>query len=254
MNKMGFWVLFVFLLAGAADWAEAAADKRLESVMSRWTKKEFYAEKDTQGGLELEITLYSAEYVEALIEAEAEKNLWTADEKEQYKYQLLKTLNLEEYIPFHFSFNNNGPSMHMAPFDKMVTLWMGKNKFAPVDYDKRFNFQLQGRRDGMVWFPRYDEKTGKSLIEGVGTVKMDISGGISPFLSNKPFVSFLWDIGKDNPGRLYEGRAASRLELDRLIKRIEKLNAEKRDLENKLNELNTELSSVNKRVEELQKQ
>lgn len=254
MKKLCLMVLFVFLLLGAAEWAEAAADKRLESVMSRWTKKEFYTEKDVQGGLELEITLYSAEYVEALIEAEAEKNLWTADEKEQYKYQLLKTLNLEEYVPFHFSFNNNGPSMHMAPFDKLVSLWMGKKKYEPVDYDKRFNFKLQGRRDGMVWFPRYDEKTGKSLIEGVGTVKMDISGSISPFLSNKQFVSFLWDIGKDNPGRLYEGRAASRLELDRLIKRIEKLNAEKRELETKLNELNNELSSVNKRVEELQKQ
>lgn len=254
MKKMILCILFVFLLSGAAEWAEAAADKRLESVMSRWTRKEFYAENDTQGGLEIEITLYSAEYVEALIEAEAEKNLWTADEKEQYKYQLLKTLNLDEYVPFHFSFNNNGPSMHMAPFDKMVSLWMGKNKYAPADYDKRFNFKLQGRRDGMVWFPRYDEKTGKSLLDGVRTIKLDVSGAISPFLSNKLSVSFLWDIDKDNPGKLYAGRAASRLELDRLIKRIEKLTAEKKDLEDKLNEVNNELLTVNKRVEELQKQ
>ncbi len=119
------------------------------SVMSRWTKKEFYTEKDTQGGLELEITLYSAEYVEALIEAEAEKNLWTADEKEQYKYQLLKTLNLEEYVPFHFSFSNNGPSMHTGPLRQNGEPLDGKKKFAPVDYDKRFNFKL--RAAGTAW-------------------------------------------------------------------------------------------------------
>ena len=188
------------------------------------------------------------------MEAEAEKNLWTADEKEQYKYQLLKTLNLEEYVPFHISFENYGPSMHMAPFDKMVWLWMGKKKYEPVDYDKRFNFKLQGQRDGMIWFPRYDEKTGKSLVEGVNSVRLELHSSISPFLSARQTISFIWDIAKDNPGRLYEGKAASRLELDRLIKRIDKLNTEKRELEEKLNELNTELSTINTRVEELQKQ
>lgn len=67
-------------------------------------------------------------------------------------------------------------------------------------------------------------------------------------------IDFFWDVHRDNPEGLYKGRAASRLELDRLIKRIEKLNAEKRDLENKLNEVNNELTTINKRVEELQKQ
>ena len=232
----------------------AFANKQVESVLSRWTRSETYSERDVSGRLDLKITLYSAEYVEALIEAEAEKNMWTQDEKEQYKYQLLKTLNLEEYIPFHFSFNVIGPSLHMAPFDKLVGLWIGKKKYEPVDYDKRFNFRLQGERDGMVWFPRYDEKTGKSLIEGVSSVKMDIHGSISSFTSAKPFLSFVWDIHKDNPGRLYEGRAAARLELDRLIKRIEKLNAEKRELEDKLSKLNTELDTITHRVEELQRQ
>jgi len=248
---IAFFALGIFLAGGSAAFG---ANKQVESVLARWTKSESYKERDTQGYLGVKVTLYSAEYVEALIEAEAEKNLWTADEKEQYKYQLLKTLNLEEYVPFHISFENYGPSMHMAPFDKMVWLWMGKKKYEPVDYDKRFNFKLQGQRDGMIWFPRYDEKTGKSLVEGVNSVRLELHSSISPFLSARQTISFIWDIAKDNPGRLYEGKAASRLELDRLIKRIDKLNTEKRELEEKLNELNTELSTINTRVEELQKQ
>ena len=45
-----------------------------------------------------------------------------------------------------------------------------------------------------------------------------------------------------------------RMELDRLIKRIEKLSAEKKELEGRLDVLNSELYEINERVEELQKQ
>ncbi|HPE65380.1 MAG TPA: hypothetical protein PK849_04310, partial [Synergistales bacterium] len=67
-------------------------------------------------------------------------------------------------------------------------------------------------------------------------------------------IDFIWDVSRDNPEALYKGRAAARLELDRLIKRIEKLNAEKRELEGKLSELNAELDTITHRVEELQRQ
>ncbi len=90
---------------------------------------------------------------------------------------------------------------------------MGKKKYEPVDYDKRFNFKLQGQRDGMIWFPRGDEKTGKSLVEGVNSVRLlELHSSISPF-SARQTISFIWDIAKDNPGRLYEGKAACALNL-----------------------------------------
>ena len=221
-------------------------------TLLRWTKEQSFLEPGAIGPLEIKVTYYSAEYVQTLIETEAEKNLWTSDEKENYAYQLLRTLNMEESIPIHVEFKNYGPSMHMAPFDEQVNLWVGKKKLNPVDYDKRFNFRLQGDRDGMIYFPRYDEK-GKNVLEKVSSVKLSFVGGIHPYIRTS-FVDFIFDVHKDNPEALYAGKAATRMELDRLIKRIEKLSTEKKELEGRLDVLNSELHDINQRVEELQKQ
>jgi hypothetical protein len=238
-------VIVIFtLLAGTAS-----AD---EKIFSRWRRTQHF-EGELGGYLDITATYYSAEYIEALVQEEAKKNLWTADEMETYKYQMLRSLNLDNTIPVHLEFDNMTSSMHMAPFDKMATLWIGNKKYSPVDYDKRFNFKLQGKRDGLVFFPRYDAK-GKPLLEGAKTIRFSLSSGISGETMKYNSIDFFWDVHLDNPEGLYKGKAASRLELDRLIKRIEKLNAEKKDLENKLGEINAELDEVNKRVLELQKQ
>ena len=229
--------------------AVAAGDQK---ILSRWSQKQKFVD-DMGAELEVQVTYYSAEYVQALVQEEAQKNLWTADETEQYKYQLLKSLNLDEYIPIHVAFDNRGSPMHLAPFDKLLTLWVGKKKLAPADYDKRFNFRLEGKRDGLISFPRYDEK-GKPYLKGVKTVRFSMAPGISTTTMSKASVDFIWDVDRDNPEVLTAGKAAARLELDRLIKRIEKLNAEKKDLEDKLSAVDSELSTINKRVEELQKQ
>ncbi len=244
-GMMLFAILGSFFSAGAAQGAD------YEKTLAKWTREESYREQGAIGPLEVKVTYYSAEYVQALIESEAEKNLWTNDEKENYAYQLLKSLNMGETIPIHVEFKNFGPSMHMAPFDEQVDLWIGKKKVKPVDYDKRFNFKLQGERDGMIFFPRYDEK-GKPLLTKVSSVKLSFNSGIHMYLKGAS-IDFIWDVKNDNPEALYAGKAADRLELDRLIKRLEKLNGEKSDLEKQLSELDTELSSINKRVEELQK-
>lgn len=239
---------FIVFAEGHAD---AASD--YSSVRSRWSQSKMFKEKEDIGELNIRITYYSAEYIEALIQAEAEKNLWTKDETEQYKYQLLKTLQLEEYIPLFIEIDNNLGPMHLAPFDSKVSLWIGKKKYSPVDYDKRFNFKLSGKREGFVYFPRFDEKTGKPLLEGVKSVRLVLHSGISEATVAKSDISYIWDVHKDNPEALYAGKAADRLELDRLIKRLEKLNSEKSELEKQQDELESELSSINKRVEELQK-
>lgn len=246
-------MLAIFLFIAVLPFSAQAASN-FSSVQSRWSKSQLFKERDDIAELVIRITYYSAEYIEALVADEAEKNLWTKDETEQYKYQLLKTLQLEEYIPVFIEIDNNLSPMHLAPFDSKISLWIGKKKYSPVDYDKRFNFRLSGKREGFVYFPRFDEKTGKSLLEGVKSVRLTLHSGISEATVARGDISYVWDVSKDNPEALYKGRAASRLELDRLIKRLEKLNAEKRDLEKQIGELNGEISSVNKRVEELQKQ
>jgi hypothetical protein len=237
----------VFLMAGVSE-----AASQYQDVMSKWERKGAYTEQGELGRLEVKVVYYSGEYIEALLNEEARKNMWTADELERYKYNLLKTLNLDETIPFMVEFNNNGPSMHMAPFNEQIALWVGKKKLTPVDYDKRFNFKLQGKREGMVHFPKYDEKTGKSNLQGAATIRLTMAGGIHGYLKGE--ISYLWDVTKDNPQRLYEGKAASRLELDRLIARIRKLSDQKKELEGKVAEIDRELATIQQRVDELQRQ
>jgi len=248
LRKIISFFILAFVLVSLAAGASCADEK----ILSRWRQKKSF-EGELGGYLDITATYYAAEYIEALVQDEAKKNLWTADETDQYKYQMLRSLNLDETIPIHIEFDNHTSTMHMAPFDKMLILWIGKKKYSPVDYDKRFNFALQGKRDGMIFFPKYDDK-GKNLLEGAKTIRLAINSGISGETMKFNSIDYFWDVHKDNPEGLYKGKAASRLELDRLIKRIEKLNAEKQDLENKLGEINGELATINKRVEELQKQ
>ena len=98
----------IFLVSKPAQ----AAD--YSKILGRWSKEQTFRETGAIGPLDMKVTYYSAEYVQALIETEAEKNLWTADEKDNYAYQLLSTLNMEETIPIHVEFKNYGPSMQMG--------------------------------------------------------------------------------------------------------------------------------------------
>ncbi len=246
----GWIICALFAALAAAGVAEATSP--YQEIMSKWERKGAYTDQGDLGRLEVKVIYYSGEYIEALLNEEAQKNMWTADELERYKYNLLKTLNLDDTIPFMIEFNNNGPSMHMAPFDEQIALWVGTKKLTPVDYDKRFNFKLQGKREGMVHFPKYDAKTGKSNLQGAKTIKLTMAGGIHNFLKGE--ISYLWDVAKDNPQKLYQGKAASQLELDRLIARIKKLSDQKKDLENQITGLDRELQTIQQRVDELQKQ
>ncbi|GAB1487208.1 hypothetical protein MASR2M79_22640 [Aminivibrio sp.] len=44
----------------------------------------------------------------------------------KFKYELLKSLQLDEYILIHIDIDNKGTPMHMAPFDSFLTLYAGK--------------------------------------------------------------------------------------------------------------------------------
>ncbi|MFA5621750.1 MAG: hypothetical protein WC948_03515 [Thermovirgaceae bacterium] len=244
--KKGLFALVVLLISFLAL-PVAAAD--YDAVIKKWTKEATF-KSDYQSELTVTVTYYAEELIEALIQSEAEKNLWTADELENHKYQLLKSLNLEENIPIHIEFFNRGPAMHMAPFDQQLVLWMGKKNYKPVEYDPRFNFRLEGKRDGMVFFPRYDEK-GKSLLEKVNTIRLVIKGEISAQTIGKS-IEFMWDTVGDSGGGFTQSHAMERLEADRLIRRLQKLNAEKAELEEGLRTKEQEIGEIEARLAEIQ--
>lgn len=223
-----------------------------ESVKGKWVLTREFKDREYIGSMTFTVTYFSAEYIQASVMSEAEKNLWTADELENYKYQYLKTLNLDEYIPFFIEIVNNGPSMHMSPFGDQFTLWVGKKQLKAVDYDKRFNFALSDKRDGFLYFPRYDEKTGKSLLEGAETIRLVVNSGISGLSMKSGNFDYIWNIAKDNPEALSSGRAAEKLEADRLIKRLQKLNAEKSELEQQVQDNADEIEKIEARLAEIQ--
>ncbi len=238
--------VLVWVFVSAAAWAAT-----YDSILNRWTKTRDFA--DRGDSLSISATYYSAEFIEATIQQEADRNLWTADELERYKYQFLKTLNVEDTIPVKLSFDNRGAALHMAPFGKQVWLWIGGKRYEPKDYDPRLNMRVMDKIEGLVYFPRFDEKTGKDLLKGVKSVKLEISGSISMTMRAKT-AEFVWDVANDNPERLFAGKAGAKLEMDRLIRRLEKLNGEKKDLEGKLEQLKLEIEKIQARMNELQKQ
>jgi len=242
-------ILLAFSVLLFCEIASFAAD--FDSILQKWSRT--YSTKGDMGDeLTIVATYYSAEYIEALVQREAEKNLWTESEVENYKYELLKALQLEEYIPIMLSFDMKGAPLRMAPFDNKAILWVGGQKLSPADYDKRFNFKLSGKREGLVYFPRYDE-SGKSYLEGVSTLRLTIDGNIGPITMGKQ-IDFYWDVSKDDPSKLYEGRAASRLELERLIRRLNQLKEQKSKLEEQIAGIEKEIEMVEERIEELEKE
>ena len=242
-----FAVLFLLCSFSVAT----AADRN--AVLSAWSHQNSFQDSGgTEQNLALRATYYSNEFVEALVAAEAEKNLWTKDEMENFKYTLLKNLNLGEAIPFHIYMEVTGVPMYASPFDRYVTLMVKGKRYSPIDYDKRFNFKIIGQRDGMVFFPRYDPKTGKEILEGAKELRLIFSNSISHALSAQGRdLIWVWDLTKDR-GKINEGKAADRLEADRLLKRSDKLKTDREALLKQLEALDKEYSDVNSRIDELQ--
>ena len=249
MKKHFLSAIFALLVFFAAAVSASAAS--YNPILARWSKEQKF--QNIEGAnLTIRATYYSAEFTEALVQSEADKNMWTKQEAEDYKYNFLKALQLDQYIPIQIKFVNNGPTMHAGPFDIMVKLRLGNKLYKPADYDKRFNFGFVGEKEGLVYFPRYDEKTGKDLLKGVKTAKLEFNSGVSTTLEGKT-VTFLWDIANDDPSKLYQGKAADRFETDRLLKRLDKLRKDKAGLEAQMKTVNDEIGTIQSRLDELSK-
>lgn len=251
MKKKNITVIVLCLLVTFIAAALAAAAP-YDQIIQRWTKSRKFVDRDG-ANLEIKATYYAAEYIEALMQKEAEKNMWTEQELENYKYNYLGALQLNEMIPIHIEFINNGPTMYLGPFDNMLRLRVGNQTYKPVDYDKRFNFRFQGQRDGLIFFARYDEKTGKDLLKGVKSVILTLNPAISP-LTEGSETRFMWDVINDDPEKLFKGQTASRFETDRLIKRLQKLRADKVELEKQVQSIDDEINTIQTRLDELAKQ
>ena len=249
-RRISSWIKVLTIATFITAICATAYAAAIDNILLRWRKTALY--EDNTSNLTVAVTYYSAELVEAEIQAEAEKNLWTQDELERYKYRYLQMLNLAELIPIKVEFVNNGPTMYPGPFDKMIDMKIGNKTYEPVDYDKRMNFSFQGEKEGLVFFNRFDPKTGKNILEGQKRVTIEISSGISPLIAGRgKRARFFWDIKNDDPSKLYAGQTAARLEIDRLLKRLENLRKDRFEEEAKLKAIDDEINTIQTRLDEL---
>ncbi|MCF7934972.1 MAG: hypothetical protein K9L28_01310 [Synergistales bacterium] len=239
----------VTLMSG---WLPAAEAANPEQVIGRWEKEQEFVGPDHIQELDITATYMSGEYIQALVQKEAEKHLWTEDEMESYKYELFQTLRLEETIPLRIQFKVRGSSLHLAPFKRQLALWIDNTKLKPIEVDGRFNFPIDDSQEGYVYFPRNNPETGESYLEGAKRAKLVLNKNIHSTTMGKT-VDFLWDIHRDDPTKLFEGKAARQLETDRLLKRLEKLNKKKKELEQELKGIYDEIYQIEQRLDELQK-
>ena len=244
-------VMLMAVFSFIAAFAASACAAPFDQVLQRWTKSRKFTDPDG-GTLEVRATYYSGEFVDALVLKEATDNMWTQQETDDYKAKLLGTLRLNEMIPVRVEFVNNGPTMYLGPFDIMAKLRIGNKVYKAADYDKRFNFKFQGRKDGLLFFARNDEKTNKDLLKGQKQVRLEIAGSISP-ITNGQDTTFVWDIANDDPQRLYSGTAAKKLETERLLKRLGKLKGDLAEEDKKVSAIKEEMSTIQQRLDELAK-
>ena len=225
--------------------------EKVNPALHKWMRENNISANDGSQRVEMKVTYCSNEYVEELVKSQAEKNLWTKSEMEDYKYALLKRLRFNECIPFHMEFYIEGLPVYAQPFDKYIKLTVGRKKYTAVDYEKKFNMKMSGPIDGYVFFPRFDEKTGKNILEKARDVRLTLEGSIAYALAPRGEMTWVWDIKNDKPSE-NSGTAAARLEIDRLIKRVNKLNADRKKLQDQVDVIDKELNEVNTRIDELQ--
>lgn len=216
---------------------------------AEWRQKKEFSD-NFGASVEITATYYAAEFVEKQVMEQANKNLWTEDEAEDYRYNLIQQLKLDDSIPVFVKFKNRGPAIRANPFESQVKLTIGKNRLRPIGYDRRFNFKITDEREGFIYFPRFNEKGEPYLTPKVKTIVFEIEGAISPVTNGKT-LKFFWDVKDDNPDKLIKGKAGARIELDRLTKRMQKLSKEGQELQTRLDAIQEEMKKINERMMEI---
>lgn len=247
-----FLILLTLLIIATLTLTSVTNADSFDTVLQRWSLYKRYIDKeDKVSNLTITATYYSAEFIEAYIQKEAKANMWTQSEMEDYKYNFVKALRLDETIPIQLKFENNAESMYLSPLDIFVKLRIGSNTYKPIDYDKRLNFKIQGEREGMVFFPRHDAKTGKDLLKNAKFVTLELPASISTIVERE--TTFMWNVANDDPKKLFAGKTADKMETDRLLKRLDKLRKDKAEIDAQQKTVVSEIDTIQKRLDELAK-
>lgn len=164
MRSLKFTLVFLILVLCASASFALTSLQEANTVLDKWTS--FHWGNDCF----VWIVHYSEDLVDPWVRAESEKQGMSPEEEDLYRQTFLDELKITETEAFLFSFYSFGPNdMDMSPFSDKISLRTESGKVsAPLSYDPSFDLPMRGVVQGIVFFPKQEERVFGIIVKGLG--------------------------------------------------------------------------------------
>ncbi|MFA7620536.1 MAG: hypothetical protein WCY56_01685 [Aminobacteriaceae bacterium] len=162
MRRLFLASCLLFLIAGRSHGSDAATTAM--SILERWTA--FHWGRDCLVWL----VHYPEELVEPWVEAEAARSGMSQAERDQYRLSFTSELRISEAEPFLLTVYVFSPRpLDLGRFESSIMLLTGDGrKIPPVSYERKFDQPLSGITQGLVFFPKQEDKDFTVVLRNLG--------------------------------------------------------------------------------------
>ncbi len=164
MRSLKLTLVFLILVLCASASFALTSLQEANMVLDKWTS--FHWGKDCF----VWIVHYSEDLVDPWVRAESEKQGMSPEDEGLYRQTFLDELKINETEAFLFSFYSFGQNdMDMSPFSDKISLRTKSGKVsAPLSYDPSFDLPMKGIVQGIVFFPKQEERAFSIIVKGLG--------------------------------------------------------------------------------------
>lgn len=165
MKRAVLALVLLLALCAPSHGSDPAAEAM--SILERWTS--FHWGRDCL----VWVVHYPEELVGPWVEAEAARSGMTEAEREQYRRSFSADLRIETAEAFLLTVYVFSPRpLNLGPLASSVMLETGDGrKIPPSSYEKKFDQPLVGIVQGLVFFPKQQDKDFKLIIRNLGVLE-----------------------------------------------------------------------------------
>lgn len=162
MKRLLVALLVLLLIAGRSDAGDSVAEAM--SIIERWTA--FHWGRDCLVWL----VHYPEELVDPWVGAEAARSGMSGPESEQYRRSFTSELRIGETEPFLLTVYVFSPRpLDLGRFEHAIMLETGDGRrLPPLSYERKFDQPLSGITQGLVFFPKQDDKDFVVVLKNLG--------------------------------------------------------------------------------------